>query len=194
VKDDKEIRERFFKEYNYPKKKLKHEHFFNFGDVPFINQIHDILKEYVMNRLYNGLFPNEPTKEDSELHEKFKALSLMCKPSSISKDLAPYENIIIASIPKAKKYIKQFENERTPLSKKKAFQKLMELINRRMRNNNLVLMSYSITFNTFNFKLNQMIKEEEEIISLMAAEDSANANNTTNSTSVSYARYLSQCV
>ena len=128
MKEDKEIRERLLKECGYSKRKIKAEHFFCFFDIPLINKIYDILKEYVMNRLYDGLFPNEPTELDSQLHEKFKALSIKCKPSSISKDLLPYENIIIASTPKAKKYIKQFENERTPLSKKKAFQKLMELI------------------------------------------------------------------
>lgn len=128
LKEDKDIRERFFKECGYSKKRIKQEHFFCFFDIPLINKIYDILKEYVMNRLYDGLFPNEPTEEDSKLHEKFKTLSLLCKPSSINKDLASYENIIIASVPNAKKYIKQFENERTPLSKKKAFQKLMELI------------------------------------------------------------------
>ena len=128
MKEDKEIRERFLKECGYSKKKIKQEQFFCFFDIPLINKIYDILKEYVMNRLYDALFPNEPTEKDFTLHEKFKALSPMCKPSSISKDLLPYENIIIASVPKAKKYIKQFENERTPLSKKKAFQKFMELI------------------------------------------------------------------
>ena len=52
----------------------------------------------------------------------------MCKPSSLSKELLSYENIIITSTPKAKKYIKQFENGRTPLSKRKSFRKLTKLI------------------------------------------------------------------
>ena len=128
MKEDKEIRERFLKECGYSKKKIKAEQFFCFFDIPLINKIYDILKEYVMNRLYDALFPKDPTELDSKLHEKFKTLSTRCKPSSLSKSLTSSENIIIASIPKAKKYIKQFENERTPLSKKKAFQKLMELI------------------------------------------------------------------
>ena len=128
MKEDKEIRERFLKECGYSKKKIKAEQFFCFFDIPLINKIYDILKEYVMNRLYDALFPKDPTELDSKLHEKFKTLSTRCKPSSLSKSLTSSENIIIASVPKAKKYIKQFENERTPLSKKKAFQKLMELI------------------------------------------------------------------
>lgn len=140
--------------------------------------------------------------EDSENVSELKAFVMQCygllnnadKKDSDNEELTMFFRKL-ERVPHASPFLCNFDYwKKTKLLSSIRYKKLMNLINKDMRNVNLMLMSYSNTFNIFNFKLNQMIQEEEEIIALMAAEDTANANNTTQTTSISATRYLSQCV
>ena len=73
------------------------------------------------------------------------------------------------------------------------YNNLTHLFNHDMRNVNLKLMAYLSTYNIFNYELSSLVRQEEELIALMAAESSVNANNLTDSATASYLRYLSEC-
>jgi hypothetical protein len=70
---------------------------------------------------------------------------------------------------------------------------LMDLINYKMRNVNLKLMAHYATYYPIKYELDSLIKQEEEKIHLMAAEDSAMANSTVSTKKTTMTQYLSQC-
>lgn len=65
-----------------------------------------------------------------------------------------------------------YQNGLLPQSR---YDTLMAFINNDLRNINLLLNSYTTIYNSFNYRLNQMIDKEQEYMSLMAAEDQLKA-------------------
>lgn len=100
----------------------------------------------------------------------------------------------LSRIPHAGSFMYNFDYwKESGLLTKQRYTNLIKLFNHDMRNVNLKLNAYSSTYNIINYKLQQLIKQEEELISLMAAEDTTNASFISNNNTVSAMNYLSAC-
>lgn len=126
--DDKEVREYFKEKIGFDKKRSKKDQeTYVISDKYMIEKIIDLIKEYVMFRLYPMLCPDESSISDDDYKEKFDYLSQKCRPSSLSDHL-PDETIVIASLSRAKKYMRMFETAKTPNGKYTGFKKVKDLI------------------------------------------------------------------
>lgn len=140
--------------------------------------------------------------EDSVNIEELKSFIISCysflnEEEKTSRDMEEITMFFrkLQRVPHAGPYLYNFDYwKKNKLLSIPRYNALIDLINIKMRNVNLKLMAYMTTYNIFNYKLNSMIQQEEELIALMAAESTANANNNTSNVSASYMRYLSECV
>ena len=126
--DDKEVREYLKEKVGFDKKRSKKDHeTYLICDKYMIEKIVNLIKEYVMFRLYPMLCPDESSICDDDYKDKFDFLSRMCRPSSLSDHL-PDETIVVASLSRARKYMRMFETAKTPNGKYIGFKKMKDLI------------------------------------------------------------------
>ena len=89
-----------------------------------LENIKCLLENYVLNKLYDKLFPSEISEEDLFIYKKCERLSFI-KPENIMKNKGLIsENLLNECI----KIFEQFDNKLTPLDKLKCFEKCLSII------------------------------------------------------------------
>ena len=95
-----------------------------FNKKELIEIIYD-MQNYIFSLLYDKLFPLEPTKDDNYFYNKCLRLNFIKPENIIENTNLINENLIKYSI----NYLKDIDDELTPIDKIKIFKKVIEVIN-----------------------------------------------------------------
>ena len=92
--------------------------------LKIIEDIHEIVANYIMNRIYDKIFPREPDQLDTRIYEQCRRLSWI-ETSHLSK----VENLNLDTIlPKTIGLIKELDEEKSPEGKMQLIQKVIQII------------------------------------------------------------------
>ena len=92
--------------------------------MKIIENIHEIVANYIMNGIYDKIFPKDPDQLDTRIFEQCRRLSWI-EPSHLSK----VENLNFDTIlPKTIGLIKELDEEKSPEGKMQLIQKVIQII------------------------------------------------------------------
>lgn len=122
-------------------------------------------------------------------------VSESAEPSSTLTEINNYF-YSLKKIPHAASFLYNFEYERNNgLLDTTRYNNLVGFLNKDLRNINLLIQSYNAVYSKYSYELNKKIDQEEELISLIAAEDESRANyNDINKTMTYYYQMQSEIV
>ena len=92
--------------------------------LKIIEDIHDIVANYIMNRIYDKIFPREPDQLDTRIYDQCRRLSWI-----ETNHLSKVENLNLDTIlPKTIGLIKELDEEKSPEGKMQLIQKVIQII------------------------------------------------------------------
>ena len=89
-----------------------------------INRAHQIIKNYIMNKIFKNLFPEKPLPSDEKIFSNCRKLSWIESKDLFKKDAYNIDNTLTVGIA----LFKQFELEKSPYEKLLVLEKINELI------------------------------------------------------------------